>query len=199
MSPLFKMEKDKIFGTHGYINDIPRIQPRLGLINFIKKQLESIMKPWKSVTLKTVTQQILHVILIIIWIEIYKIFYQWALKIIDFQFLGRAFCQLELGQVRICPRTPLARKQTAGGNRKLHTNSGGINWSAVAYYNHLIDMLVLHDITLFVTLFHYDLPQDLQNQYDGWLGMEFCICSLRNIPHQFFVRLFFAIFNRKFQ
>ena len=34
-------------------------------------------------------------------------------------------------------------------------------------------MLVLHDITLFVTLFHYDLPQDLQNQYDGWLGMEF--------------------------
>ena len=125
----------------------------------------------KSVTLKTVTQQILHVILIIIWIEIYKIFYQWALKITDFQFLGRAFCQLELGQVRIC----LVRKQTAGGNRKI---SGGINWSAVAYYNHLIDMLVLHDITLFVTLFHYDLPQELQNQYDGWLGMEFRINSL---------------------
>lgn len=120
MSPLFKMERDKIFGTHGYINDIPRIQPRLGLFNFIQKQLESIMRPWKSVTLKTVTQQILHVILIIIWIEIYKIFYQWALKIIDFQFLGRVFCQLEPGQVRICPRTPLVRKQTAGGNRKLH-------------------------------------------------------------------------------
>ena len=34
-------------------------------------------------------------------------------------------------------------------------------------------MLVLHDITLFVTLFHYDLPQDLQNRYDGWLGTEF--------------------------
>ena len=58
-------------------------------------------------------------------------------------------------------------------NCKLRKSSGGINWSAVAYYNHLIDMLVLHDITLFVTLFHYDLPQDLQNQYDGWLGMEF--------------------------
>jgi len=50
------------------------------------------------------------------------------------------------------------------------TRSGGINWSAVAYYNQLIDMLVLHDITLFATLFHYDLPQDLQDQYDGWLG-----------------------------
>ena len=34
-------------------------------------------------------------------------------------------------------------------------------------------MLVLHDITLFVTLFHYDLPQDLQDQYDGWLGKGF--------------------------
>ena len=87
----------------------------------------------------------------------------------------------------------LVRKQTAGGNRK---SSGGINWSAVAYYNHLIDMLVLHDITLFVTLFHYDLPQDLQNQYDGWLGMEFCINSLRKIyPLPVFVRLFFAIDN----
>ena len=87
----------------------------------------------------------------------------------------------------------LVRKQTADGNRKLHKSSGGINWSAVAYYNHLIDMLVLHDITLFVTLFHYDLPQDLQNQYDGWLGMELCVCSLRIIPHQFFVRLFLQL------
>ena len=34
-------------------------------------------------------------------------------------------------------------------------------------------MLVLHDITLFVTLFHYDLPQDLQDRYGGWLGTEF--------------------------
>ena len=115
---------------------------------------------------------------IIIWIEIYTIFYQWESKIIDFQFPGRVFCLLELGQVRICPRTPLVRKRTAVGNCKLHKISGGINWSAVAYYNHLINMLVLHDITLFVTLFHYDLPQELQNQYDGWLGMEFLFVYL---------------------
>ena len=60
-----------------------------------------ILNP-KSVTLKIVTQQILHAIHIIIWIEIYKIFYQWELKIIDFQFLGRDFYQLEHGQVRTC-------------------------------------------------------------------------------------------------
>ena len=60
-----------------------------------------ILNP-KSVTLKIVTQQILHAIHIIIWIEIYKIFYQWELKIIDFQFLGRDFYQLEHGQVWTC-------------------------------------------------------------------------------------------------
>lgn len=35
---------------------------------------------------------------------------------------------------------------------------GIIGWAGVAFYNQLINALVAHDITPYVTLFHSDMP-----------------------------------------
>ncbi|MCE3051933.1 Beta-glucosidase 44 [Datura stramonium] len=48
--------------------------------------------------------------------------------------------------------------------------TGKINWKGVAYYNKLIDYMLKRDITPYVNLNHYDLPQALQDRYKGWLS-----------------------------
>ncbi|XP_057834160.2 beta-glucosidase 12-like [Cryptomeria japonica] len=50
------------------------------------------------------------------------------------------------------------------------TVNGGINKVGVAYYNNLINELLKHDIKPFVTLFHWDLPQALEDKYGGFLS-----------------------------
>jgi lactase-phlorizin hydrolase len=49
--------------------------------------------------------------------------------------------------------------------------SGGISLKGVAYYNNLIDALVEAGITPFVTMYHWDLPQPLED-IGGWLSEE---------------------------
>ncbi|PWA25111.1 beta-glucosidase 12 [Artemisia annua] len=48
--------------------------------------------------------------------------------------------------------------------------SSGINEHGVAYYNDLINELRSSDIEPFVTLFHWDLPQALEDEYGGFLS-----------------------------
>ncbi|EFH41889.1 myrosinase [Arabidopsis lyrata subsp. lyrata] len=48
----------------------------------------------------------------------------------------------------------------------------GINEAGVKYYNELIDGLLEKNITPFVTLFHWDLPQVLQDEYEGFLHRD---------------------------
>ena len=42
--------------------------------------------------------------------------------------------------------------------------------STLDFYNHLINMLMDHDIEPWVILFHWDLPQALEEEYGGWLS-----------------------------
>ncbi|KAL4591417.1 hypothetical protein LXL04_004380 [Taraxacum kok-saghyz] len=48
--------------------------------------------------------------------------------------------------------------------------SSGVNEHGIAYYNNLINELRSNDIEPFVTLFHFDLPQALEDEYGGFLS-----------------------------
>ncbi|KAL0338770.1 UNVERIFIED_CONTAM: Oleuropein beta-glucosidase [Sesamum angustifolium] len=48
--------------------------------------------------------------------------------------------------------------------------SGGINREAIKYYNDLIDLLLAQGIEPFVTIFHFDVPQCLEEEYGGFLS-----------------------------
>ncbi|PNX96492.1 beta-glucosidase 47-like protein [Trifolium pratense] len=49
---------------------------------------------------------------------------------------------------------------------------GKINRAGIDYYSRLIDALVNKGIEPFVTLTHYDIPQELEERYKSWLSPE---------------------------
>ncbi|KAJ0974584.1 hypothetical protein J5N97_016549 [Dioscorea zingiberensis] len=49
---------------------------------------------------------------------------------------------------------------------------GGINLRGIQFYNDLINNLVVRGIQPFVTLSHYDIPQELEDRYGAWLSEE---------------------------
>ncbi|RCV34504.1 hypothetical protein SETIT_7G164400v2 [Setaria italica] len=49
---------------------------------------------------------------------------------------------------------------------------GRVNPLGIEFYNKLIDSLLLKGIEPFVTLNHYDIPQELEDRYGAWLSAE---------------------------
>ncbi|KAH6795713.1 hypothetical protein C2S51_036699 [Perilla frutescens var. frutescens] len=47
---------------------------------------------------------------------------------------------------------------------------GEINQAAIDFYNKIIDNLLLRGIQPFVTLFHFEFPQELEDRFGGWLS-----------------------------
>ncbi|WJX57387.1 Beta-glucosidase 40 [Trifolium repens] len=48
--------------------------------------------------------------------------------------------------------------------------SGVVNQAGIDHYNKLIDALLAKGIEPYVTLYHWDLPQALEDKYNGWLS-----------------------------
>ncbi|MCL7028616.1 hypothetical protein MKW94_021777 [Papaver nudicaule] len=56
--------------------------------------------------------------------------------------------------------------------RLIPNGRGPINPKGLEYYNNLINELISNGIEAHVTLFHYDLPQQLEDEYGGWLSQK---------------------------
>ncbi|KAL3537396.1 hypothetical protein ACH5RR_000762 [Cinchona calisaya] len=69
--------------------------------------------------------------------------------------------------------------------------SGGISADGVRYYNDLIDEIRSKDLQPFATIFHWDLPQTLEDEYKGFLS--------ENIVADFasYADLCFSLFGKK--
>ncbi|XP_021829907.1 cyanogenic beta-glucosidase-like isoform X2 [Prunus avium] len=50
------------------------------------------------------------------------------------------------------------------------TLSGGVNMDGINHYNNFINELIRNGLTPFVTIFHWDLPQALEDEYGGFLS-----------------------------
>ncbi|KDQ56758.1 glycoside hydrolase family 1 protein [Jaapia argillacea MUCL 33604] len=61
------------------------------------------------------------------------------------------------------------------GGRGDEVNQKGIEW-----YSRFIDGLLERGIVPFVTLYHWDLPQELHDRYGGWLNKDECIKDFVN-------------------
>ncbi|KAF9623054.1 hypothetical protein IFM89_036190 [Coptis chinensis] len=58
-------------------------------------------------------------------------------------------------------------------SRLIPDGHGAVNPKGVSYYNSLIDELISYGIEAHVTLSHFDIPQALQNEYEGFLSPKF--------------------------
>ncbi|WP_099221758.1 glycoside hydrolase family 1 protein [Listeria costaricensis] len=53
-------------------------------------------------------------------------------------------------------------------SRVVPLGNGAVNEAGLKFYDDLIDELVAHGIEPIVTLYHWDIPQGIQDEYGGW-------------------------------
>lgn len=63
-------------------------------------------------------------------------------------------------------------------SRIIPDGQGEINQKGIDHYNAVIDYLISVNIAPFVTLFHWDTPLYLEQNYLGWLNSSMEICKL---------------------
>jgi beta-glucosidase len=71
------------------------------------------------------------------------------------KFMGMDGFRFSIAWTRVLPRGKL---------------SGGVNKEGIAFYNNLINELISHGLQPFATIFHWDLPQALEDEYGGFLS-----------------------------
>lgn len=71
------------------------------------------------------------------------------------KFIGLDSFRMSISWPRILPRGKLSR---------------GVNIEGIAFYNNVFNELLANGITPFVTLFHWDIPQALEDEYGGFLS-----------------------------
>ncbi|KAJ4887067.1 Beta-glucosidase 19 [Raphanus sativus] len=57
----------------------------------------------------------------------------------------------------------------------------GISKEGVQFYHDLIDELLKNDLTPLVTVFHWDMPADLEDEYGGFLSEHTGLCGVRKL------------------
>jgi beta-glucosidase len=57
-------------------------------------------------------------------------------------------------------------------SRVLPTGRGQVNQKGIDYYRRLVDLLLARNITPYITLFHWDTPQALQDRCGGFAGRD---------------------------
>lgn len=55
-------------------------------------------------------------------------------------------------------------------SRLIPNGEGDVNEEGACFYSDLIDELLSHGITPWVTLYHWDMPSALDSEFGGWLG-----------------------------
>nr|3WQ4_A Chain A, Beta-primeverosidase [Camellia sinensis]3WQ4_B Chain B, Beta-primeverosidase [Camellia sinensis]3WQ5_A Chain A, Beta-primeverosidase [Camellia sinensis]3WQ5_B Chain B, Beta-primeverosidase [Camellia sinensis]3WQ6_A Chain A, beta-primeverosidase [Camellia sinensis]3WQ6_B Chain B, beta-primeverosidase [Camellia sinensis]BAC78656.1 beta-primeverosidase [Camellia sinensis] len=71
------------------------------------------------------------------------------------KFIGLDGFRMSISWARVLPRGKL---------------SGGVNKEGIAFYNNVINDLLSKGIQPFITIFHWDLPQALEDEYGGFLS-----------------------------
>lgn len=56
--------------------------------------------------------------------------------------------------------------------RIVPNGTGAVSAAGIDFYDHLINTLLRYEIEPWVTLFHWDLPQSLEDEYHGWMQNE---------------------------
>ncbi|KAK6157848.1 hypothetical protein DH2020_012096 [Rehmannia glutinosa] len=99
-------------------------------------------------------------------------------KVIDFSNADVANDQYHLysGDIQLMKDMGMdAYRFSIAWSRIYPNGTGEINQAGIDHYNDLINALLAQGIEPYVTLYHWDLPQSLEDKYRGWLNPQIMV------------------------